>query len=121
MDVLGYLPKLKRGLGLASGAYFLHDFLTKMFPIQYGINWQSSMSYLFSFSIYQTKCIIKFLFRQFLTSRILTFIFDYLPSQWLTGKKEGKTEIHEFEYFENEKSFLDEMKNIVHNYLKAFI
>ena len=26
MDVLDYLAKLKRGLGLAFGAHFLHDF-----------------------------------------------------------------------------------------------
>ena len=26
MAVLGYLPKLKRDLGLAFGAHFLHDF-----------------------------------------------------------------------------------------------
>ena len=29
MTVLGYLPKLKRGLGLAFGAYYLHDFFQK--------------------------------------------------------------------------------------------
>ena len=29
MAVLGYLSKLKRGLGLALGAHFLHDFSTK--------------------------------------------------------------------------------------------
>ena len=29
MAVLGYLAKLKRGLGLAFGAHFLHDFLIK--------------------------------------------------------------------------------------------
>ena len=33
MAVLCYLPKLKRGLGLAFGAYFLHDFSIKMFLI----------------------------------------------------------------------------------------
>ena len=27
--------------------------------------------------------------------------------QWLTGRKEGKTEIKKFEYLENKKSFLD--------------
>ena len=37
MAVLGYLPKLKRGLGLAFGAHFLHDFSIKMFFIQYSI------------------------------------------------------------------------------------
>ena len=33
MAFLGYLPKLKRGLGIASGANFLQDFPIKMFLI----------------------------------------------------------------------------------------
>ena len=33
MTVFGYLPKLKRGLGLASDAHFQHDFPVKMFLI----------------------------------------------------------------------------------------
>ena len=32
------------------------------------------------------------------------------------GKKEGKTEIQKLEYLENEKSFLDEIKNIFHSF-----
>ena len=32
MVVLDYLAKLKRGLGLAFGAYFLHDFSIKNVP-----------------------------------------------------------------------------------------
>ena len=36
--------------------------------------------------------------------------------QWLTGKKEGKTKIQKFKYLKNEKSFLDEMKNILHSF-----
>ena len=31
-------------------------------------------------------------------------------------KKEGKTEIQKLKYLENEKSFLDEMKNIFHGF-----
>ena len=31
MAVLGYLTKLRLGLGLASGAHFLRDFQIKMF------------------------------------------------------------------------------------------
>ena len=31
---------------------------------------------------------------------------------------ESKSEIQKFEYLENEKSFLDEVKSIFHNYLK---
>ena len=49
-----------------------------------------SMSYLFSFSRYQTKCIIKFLFRQLLTSKTLRFILDQALKQWLTGSKRGE-------------------------------
>ena len=33
MAVLGYLPKLKKDLGLAFGAYFVYDFSIKMFFI----------------------------------------------------------------------------------------
>ena len=47
-----------------------------------------SMSYLFSFSRYQTKCVIEFLFRQLMTS--LRFIFDHPLKQWPAGRKRGK-------------------------------
>ena len=33
MSLLGYLAKLKRSLGLAFDAHFLHDFYVKMFFI----------------------------------------------------------------------------------------
>ena len=41
MAVLGYLTKLKRGLGLAFGAHFLLDFSIKMFRIPYSIDGES--------------------------------------------------------------------------------
>ena len=41
MVVLGYLAKLKRGLGLAFDAHFLHDFSVKLFLIEFSINGQS--------------------------------------------------------------------------------
>ena len=41
MAVLAYIAKLKRGLGLAFGAHFLHDFSIKMFLIKFSINGQS--------------------------------------------------------------------------------
>ena len=46
-----------------------------------------SMSYLLSFSRYQTKCIIKLLFRQLMTSETLRFTLDQALKQWLTGRK----------------------------------
>ena len=68
MAVLGYLPKLKRSLGLAFRAHFLYDFATKMFLFNIISMDKVSMSYLFSFRRYQTKCVIKFLFRQLVLS-----------------------------------------------------
>ena len=45
------------------------------------------MSHLFSFSIYQPKCVIKFLFCQLMMSVTLRFIFEQTLKQWLTGRK----------------------------------
>ena len=61
-----------------------------------------SMSHLISFSRFQTKCVIKFLFRQFMMSWALRFFLDQVNSkvgsswiklvlkQWLTGRKKGE-------------------------------
>ena len=64
MVVLGYLPNLKRGLGLAFGARFLHEFSTKQSLFNTLSISKASMSYLFPFSRYQTKCVINFLLRK---------------------------------------------------------
>ena len=46
-----------------------------------------------------------------MTSLTLRFFLNQPLKQWLTGKKkEGKTNIQKFEYLQNEKSFLDEIK-----------
>ena len=57
-----------------------------------------SMTYLFSFSRYQTKYIIKFLFRQLM---MLRFILDQALKQCWLGVKERKMEIQKFKYLEN--------------------
>ena len=49
MAVLGYLAKLKKGLGLAFSAHFLHDFTIKMFLIQLSVNGQSFIVTLYFF------------------------------------------------------------------------
>ena len=46
-----------------------------------------------------------------MTSQTSRFIFDQPLKQWLTERKKGKAEIQKIEYLENEKSFLDEIKN----------
>ena len=61
MAVLDYLAKLKRSLGLAFCAHFLHDFSIKAF-LNYISMDKVSTPHLISFSRYQTECVIKFLF-----------------------------------------------------------
>ena len=50
------------------------------------------MSHLISFSRYQTKCVIKFLFRQLMMSQTIRFMLDQSLKQWLTGRKRGEDE-----------------------------
>ena len=52
MAVLGYLAKLKRGLGLAFDVHFLLDLFIKMFLISLSMD-KVSMSHVISFSRYQ--------------------------------------------------------------------
>ena len=47
-----------------------------------------SMSYLFSFPIYQTKCVIKFLFRQLMISRIPLLRNHSLETVFYLGAQE---------------------------------
>ena len=49
-------------------------------------------------------------------SKTLRFIFDQPLNQWLTGRKRGEDGIQKFEYLNNKKSFLDEIKNIFHDF-----
>ena len=56
-----------------------------------------------------------------MTSKTLRFFLNQPLNQWLTGKKEGKTNIQKSKYLENEKSFSDEMKNIFHSFSGAII
>ena len=51
-----------------------------------------SMSHLISFSRYQTKCVIKSLFRQVMTSQTLRLFLNQPLKQWLTGEKRGEDE-----------------------------
>ena len=51
-----------------------------------------SMSHLISFSRYQTKCVIKFLFRQLMMSQTIRFMLDQPLKQQLTERKRGEDE-----------------------------
>ena len=71
--LLVYIAKLKRGLGLAFGAHFLHDFSIKMFLIWYSYNELNFNFTTISFLWYQTKCVIKFLLTQLMANLKIFF------------------------------------------------
>ena len=94
MVVLGYLPNLKRALGLAFGSCFLHDFSTKQSLLNtLSIN-KVSMSYLFRFQdIKQNVLLTSYLEIDDVTN---CFIFkNHLIKQWQIEKRGevGNTEI----------------------------
>ena len=75
-----------------------------------------SVSYLFSFPRYQAKCVIKFLFRQLMTSQTLRVILDQSSKQWLIGRKRGEEGNNKNLNLDNEERFLDEIKNTFHSF-----
>ena len=90
MAVLGYLAKLKRS-GASFWCTFSAWFFLKNVPYSLSMD-KVSMSHLISFSRNKTKYVIKFLFRQLMTSETLRFLFDQPLKLWVTGDKRGKDE-----------------------------
>ena len=56
-----------------------------------------------------------------MASQALRLFLNQPLKQSLTGKKEVKTNIQKFDYIENKKSFLDEIKDIFHSFQRAII
>ena len=79
------------------------------------------MSYLFSFSRYQTKCVIELLFRQSMTSWNLWFIFDHPLKQWPTGRKRRKDRNTKNWIPREQKELFRWNKSIFHSFWKTII
>ena len=87
----GIFTKIKRGSETSFWCIFSSWFFHKNVFL-FNTLWMSkvSVSYLFSFPRYQTKCIIKFLYRQLMMSQTIRFMLDQPLKQWLTGRKRGE-------------------------------
>ena len=121
MALLGYLPKLKRGLGIASGTHFLHDFPIKMFLTQYSINGQRFNVIFFHFFLkIPNKMLLGYL-DSWWRHKLWDLSSINLYSNGWQGEKKRKMEIQKFEYPENEKSFSDEIKSTLHSLWRAII
>ena len=81
MAAFGYLAKLKRDLGLAFDAHFLHVFFFKCSLLNSLLMDKVSLSHLISFSRYQTKCVLS----SYLDS--LGFFLDQFLKHSLTAEK----------------------------------
>ena len=79
-----------------------------------------SMLYPFSFVRYQTKCIIKFLFRQLIASQNLRFIFHQPLKQWLAGRKRGQDRNSKISMSQERKEFFRRNKKRFSQFLKGF-
>ena len=70
------------------------------------------MSYLFPFSRYQIKYVIKFLLRQLMTSKTLRFISIRSLKQWSIGRKIWEDKNTKIWIFQEWKDLLDETESI---------
>ena len=110
--------KIKKGPGTSFWFKFSTYFFWKYVP--YLVSYQSTK---FQYHTYFPSQVIKqyeFLnfcvCSQVITSQTLRFIFDYFLEQWLRSGKKRKREIQKFDYLDNEKIFLDEIKSILYNF-----
>ena len=113
--------KIKRGLGLAFGAHFLLIFPQKCSLFNIVSMAKVLMSYLLSFSRYQTKCVISSYLNSWRGHKLWDLSSIKLSSNGWQGEKEGRVKIQKFEYLQNEKSFFDEIKNIFHSFCRAIM
>ena len=77
------------------------------------------MSYLFSLSRYQIKCVIELLFRQLMMSRTLWFFFNHPLKQWPTGRKRGKARNKKKWISWEQQAFFREIKSIFHRFWRT--
>ena len=121
MAVLRYLPKLKRDLVLTFAVHFLHDFFIKMFLIFNTLSTDKvSISYRFSISRYQSKCVTKFLFRQLMTSQPLKFIFDHSLKRCTKRKKIGEGKVTKNWISRERKELFRSKKNLFSWLIKSY-
>ena len=116
----GLFTKIENGSGISFCRTFSACFFNTNAPYLILYQLTKFQCHIFSFSMYQIKRLIKFLFIQLMTSSALRFIFDHPLKHWPRGEMRGSQKYKTIN-LENEKVFLNEIKSIFHNYLRAII
>ena len=93
---------LDKCLGIVSPAYFVYDFLTKIFLILYLLTDQTSWPGCLFFLRYWTICVLQLFVNQVVTSWILKLTLSFQSSRFFQMTKNSWQKL---KYLENEKIF----------------
>ena len=121
MAVLRYLPKVKKGSRTSFlstfSAWFFHKNVFYLILYQ----WPNFHCHTFFLSQYMKHVLLSSYLDSWWRHKLYDLSWTNLLSNGWQGEKEGNTEIQKFEYLEDKKSFLDEMKKKFHSFWRAII
>ena len=110
--------KIKKGLELVTSCSLGYKTSTEKFLYLLCIMWQSLMMYYEAVFELLQKLHLEIYGSQFMTHKLFHFHLSF----WIWNIWRKKTEkFLKIEYVENEKSFLDEIKNIFYSFWRAII
>ena len=122
MAVLGYLPKWKRGSGTdfwgTFSAWFFHKIVSYFIFYQWA---KFQCPNFFPSQDFKQHVLLSSYLDSWWRHKLQDLSWIWLESNGWQREKEGKMEKLKFEYLENEKSFLNEIKNIFHSFWRAII
>ena len=118
----GLFSKIKKGSGASFWCTFSAWFFHKNVPYLILYQWTKFQCHtLFLSQDIKQNVLLSSHLDSWWHHKLYFFSFINLESNGWQRNKERKTEIQKFEYFENEKSFLDDIKNIFHSFWRTSI
>ena len=118
----GLFRKIKKGSGASFWCTFSEWFFHKNVPYLVLYQWTKFQCHTLFLSqdVKQNVSLSSYL-GSWWRHKLWDFCWINLLSNGWQEKKEGKTKIQKFEYLENEKSFLNKIKNIFRSFWRAII
>ena len=120
----GLFSKIKKGSGASFWCIFSAWFFHKNVPYLIHYQWTKFQCHILfpTQDIKQTVLLRSYLDSWWCHKHYIRFFLDqHLADNGWQGEKERKTKIQKSEYLKNERSFLDEIKNIFHSFWGAII
>ena len=114
---MGKVVKNKRGLELGTNLSLGHETSSEKFLYHYILSDQVWWCNVKQFLSYSKNYICKFMQVNSWQHKLFYFHLTF----WIWKEWKGREKTQKFKYFENEKSFLNEIKNIFHSFVRAII